>query len=85
MISYSYYSLKCAKYLFGEHWGGKYVYVYLASLPLAAIWAQDTVLNMLDTAFALMAIPTVTSTLLLSGRVMAATREYFRRAGARRT
>jgi AGCS family alanine or glycine:cation symporter len=78
MISYSYYSLKCAKYLFGERVGGKYVYVYLASLPLAAVWAQDTVVNMLDTAFALMAIPTVTSTLLLSRRVMAATREYFR-------
>jgi AGCS family alanine or glycine:cation symporter len=78
MISYSYYSLKCAKYLFGERVGGKYVYVYLASLPLAAVWAQENVINMLDTAFAFMAIPTVTSTLLLSRRVMAATRDYFR-------
>jgi AGCS family alanine or glycine:cation symporter len=79
MMSYSYYSQKCAKYALGEQWGGRYELVYLASIFFGAIWTQDMVLNMLDTAFAMMAIPTVLSTLLLSPKVVAATRDYFAR------
>jgi len=81
MISYSYYSLKCAKYLLGERVGSRYVYVYLLSLPFAAELGQATVINIIDTCFALMAIPTLVGALLLSGKVLAATRDYFRRMG----
>ncbi len=79
MISYSYYSLKCARYLFGFKFGSYYVYVYIISLFFAAFWTQDLVINMLDTAFACMAIPTLIGTLLLSPKVVAATRDYYRR------
>ncbi len=79
MISYSYYSIKCAKYLFGKRIGGWYVYVYLASLPLAAVWSQNTVLNIIDTMFAFMAIPTLVGALLLSRKVVAALKDYFAR------
>lgn len=79
MITYSYYSLKCARYLFGHRFGGYYVYIYILSIPVAAIWSQDMVINLLDTAFALMSIPTVTATLILSPRVFKATRSYFSR------
>jgi len=79
MISYSYYSIKCAKYLFGKRVGGWYVYVYLASLPLAAVWSQNTVLNIIDTMFAFMAIPTLVGALLLSRKVVAALKDYFAR------
>ncbi len=81
MISYSYYSLKCSRYLFGYKFGSYYVYVYIASLFFAAIWSQDTVINILDTSFAMMAIPTLIGTLLLSPKVVKATREYFGRMG----
>ncbi len=79
MISYSYYSLKCSRYLFGYRFGSWYVYVYIVSIPVAAVWTQDMVINMLDTAFALMAIPTLIGTLLLSRKVMQATRSYIHR------
>lgn len=79
MISYSYYSLKCSRYLFGYKFGSYYVYVYIISLFFSAIWTQDLVINILDTAFAMMAIPTLVSTLLLSPKVVAATKDYFRR------
>jgi AGCS family alanine or glycine:cation symporter len=79
MISYSYYSLKCAKYLFGMRVGGLYVYIYLISLPAAAILNPGTVVNIIDTCFALMAIPTLTGALLLSGRVTGAMKDYLRR------
>lgn len=79
MLSYSYYSLKCARYLFGKKIGSKYVYVYLLSLPLAAKLGQDTVVNIIDTCFAAMAIPTLIGTLLLSGKVIAALKDYYHR------
>lgn len=82
MVSYSYYSLKCSRYLFGFRFGSKYVYVYIASLAFAAVWTQDTVINILDTSFALMAIPTLVSSLSLSPAVVRATRDYFRRQNA---
>ncbi len=81
MISYSYYSLKCSRYLFGYKFGSYYVYVYIISLLFAAVWSQDTVINILDTSFAMMAIPTLIGTLLLSRKVVKATREYFGRMG----
>ncbi len=79
MISYSYYSLKCARYLFGIKIGSKYVYVYLLSLPLAAWMGQDTVVNIIDTCFALMSIPTLVGALLLSPKVVAAIKDYYKR------
>ncbi len=79
MISYSYYSLKCSRYLFGHKFGGYYVYIYVLSIPFAAVWSQDLVINMLDTAFALMGIPTLLGTLLLSPKVFRATKDYFHR------
>ena len=81
MISYSYYSTKCSRYLFGERIGGAYLYVYLGLIPLAAIWSQATMVNVVDTAFALMAIPTLTGSLLLSRHVLAAFRDYCERMG----
>ncbi|HMB68098.1 MAG TPA: alanine/glycine:cation symporter family protein, partial [bacterium] len=79
LISYSYYSQKCARYALGDRWGTRYVWVYLSSIMLGAVWTQDLVINMLDTAFAMMAIPTVISTLLLSPKVAAAAQDYFSR------
>lgn len=79
MITYSYYSTKCASYLFGKRIGRATVYVYIALIPVAAMWAQGTAVNIIDTAFALMAIPTLTSALLLSPRVVAALKDYLRR------
>ena len=81
MVSYSYYSVKCARYLFGNQIGDKYIYIYLLLLPAGAIWNQSTVINMVDTAFALMAIPTLTGALLLSRKVMVEYREYSKRMG----
>ncbi len=81
MISYSYYGLKCAKYLFGNKIGQYYIYPYLLTLPIAAYLTENTVINIIDTCFAFMAVPTLISTLLLSRKVIEALRDYFRRMG----
>lgn len=84
MITYSYYSVKCARYLFGRQRGGYMVWVYLLLIPVAALLAQSTAVNIIDTGFALMAIPTLSASLALSGRVRVALDDYFDRMGLRR-
>lgn len=77
MVTYSYYSLKCARYLFGKKIGNQFVYLYLAIIPLSAIWTQATIINIIDTMFALMIFPTLISTLMLSKKVLAEMQRYF--------
>ena len=79
MVSYSYYSKKCASYLFGPSGGNKYIYVYLAVIPLGAVWSQVTVVNIIDSMFAVMAFPTLVAAIMLSPRVLRETRDYFSR------
>jgi len=77
MITYSYYSMKCARYLFGKVLGSKFIFIYLAIIPLSAIWTQATIINIIDTMFALMIFPTLLSTILLSGKVINEMHRYF--------
>ncbi len=79
MITYSYYSLKCARYLFGKKIGNKFIFVYLSIIPMSAVWTQATIINIIDTMFALMIFPTLLSTLLLSRNVIDAMHRYFDR------
>ncbi len=77
MITYSYYSLKCARYLFGKNIGNKYIFIYLGIIPMSAIWTQTTIINIIDTMFALMIFPTLLSTILLSRKVIDEMHRYF--------
>jgi len=76
MISYSYYSIKCARYLLGHKIGSQYVWVYLISLPVASWLDTYTVVNIIDTCFALMIIPTLAGALLLSPNVTVILQDY---------
>ncbi|NOZ75395.1 MAG: alanine:cation symporter family protein [FCB group bacterium] len=77
MIGYSYYGGKCTNYLFGTRWIQTYTLIYVLTLIVGAMVTIDMVINFIDGMFAIMAIPTVTSTVLLSPKVMAEARRYF--------
>ena len=79
MIGYSYYGSKCSGFLFGSKSKKYYNAFYAITIILGAMVSLDTVMNFLDSMYALMAIPTMVSTLLLSPKVMKAAREYFAR------
>ncbi len=77
MFSYSYYGTKCLGFLLGaerQHW---YTYFYVLLIVVASVVSLDVVVNLIDGMYALMAIPTMISTLLLAPRVMQAARDYF--------
>lgn len=77
MITYSYYSLKCARYLFGKKTGNRFIYIYLCMIPLFAVWTQATIINIIDTMFALMIFPTLLATIILSRKVINEMHRYF--------
>lgn len=69
MFSYSYYGLKCTNFLFGAENAKYYNYFYLVMIVVAAVVPLGTVVAVMDLSFALMAIPTMTSLILLAPRV----------------
>lgn len=84
MFTYSYYGHKCANYLFGADKADYYNYFYLITLVLGAVLSLSLVISFIDAMYAIMAIPTMVSALLLAPKVRKATKDYvarMRRAG----
>jgi AGCS family alanine or glycine:cation symporter len=79
LFSYSYYGTKCLGFLFGAKYKHYYNYFYVFSIVLGATASITAVISLIDGMFAMMAIPTMTSALLLSPKVMAAAKDYFKR------
>ena len=77
MFSYSYYGLKCTNFLFGAHNAKYYNYFYLVMIVVAAMIPLGAVVAIMDLAFALMALPTMMSLLILAPRVKRLMKEYF--------
>ena len=77
MFSYSYYGTSCAAYLFGEKRARLYTWLYILSLVVFAVIPVGVAVGFTDLFYALMAIPSMATLLILSGRVRAATKEYF--------
>ena len=79
MFGYSYYGRKSFSYLFGAENGRIYEFFYLVMLFVGAVWSAGMVVNLIDTTFAMMALPNMLAVLLLAPKVMEATRDYFSR------
>lgn len=82
MFSYSYYGTKCLGFLIGAEYQHYYNYFYIAIVVVAAVISLDVAISLIDGMYALMAIPTMTSALLLAPKVMEASRNYFARLEA---
>jgi len=77
MFGYSYYGRKCTSYLFGTKWKPAYNWFYVAMIVLASTISIDIAINFMDSAFALMVIPTMISTILLAPKVLEESKRYF--------
>lgn len=77
LFSYSYYGRKALAFIVGVKESRWYDYFYILTIVIGAIVSMDIVLNLIDIAFALMAVPTMVSGFLLASRVKEAARHYF--------
>jgi AGCS family alanine or glycine:cation symporter len=79
MLSFPYYGTKCFSFIFGTRYSFLYKWFYILTIPLGATATLGTVVGIFDGAYALMAFPTMISALLLSPKVVKASRDYFNR------
>jgi len=79
MFSFPYYGTKCFSFIFGARRSYLYKWFYVITLPFGATATLGTVVGIFDGAYALMAFPTMISALILSPRVVHASKEYFNR------
>jgi AGCS family alanine or glycine:cation symporter len=77
LFSYSYYGRKALSFLIGVDRSKWYDYLYLAAIMLGALASMNFVLDLIDIAFALMAIPTMLSAFALAPQVMVEAKKYF--------
>lgn len=77
LFSYSYYGSKCMSFLFGARRKYIYNYIYILSILVGATTTLDMMINLIDGVFALMAIPTMTATIILAPKAIEASKQYF--------
>ncbi|WP_424494853.1 alanine/glycine:cation symporter family protein [Salinimicrobium sp. GXAS 041] len=77
LFSYSYYGTKCLSFLIGAENKHYYNYFYVLSIMIGATTSLSMMINLIDGFFALMAIPTMTATLIMAPRVLKEAKKYF--------
>jgi AGCS family alanine or glycine:cation symporter len=82
LFSYSYYGSKALSFLIGVPASKWYNYFYLLTIIFGAVVSMDLVINIIDVAYALMAIPTMVSGFMLAPKVMKEAKSYFSRMKA---
>ncbi len=79
LFTLSYYGTKSFSYLAGAHRAHWFNYFYVATIVIASVATLEAVIDLVDGMYALMAIPTMISALLLAPKVRAAAQDYFSR------
>lgn len=79
LFSYSYYGSKALAFLVGVKASKYYDYFYLSTIIIGAVASMTDVINVIDIAYALMAIPTMLSGFMLAPKVLAEAQSYFGR------
>jgi len=85
LFSYSYYGSKCMSFLFGADKKHYYNYIYIISIIMGATTSLTMMINLIDGFFALMAIPTMTATLIMAPRVVKEIKAYKLRMNHKKT
>ena len=77
MFTYSYYGAMCARFLFGKVGQKIYSYVFIATILFFASISLESAINIIDGSFAMMAIPTLISSILLAPKIVELAKTYF--------
>jgi alanine or glycine:cation symporter, AGCS family len=77
LFAFPYYGTKCLGFVAGVKYQHLYNYAFVAAIIIGSVSNLRVIIGLVDIAFALMAFPTVISTLLLSPHVKRAAIKYF--------
>ncbi|MEO1054213.1 MAG: alanine/glycine:cation symporter family protein [Bacteroidota bacterium] len=79
LFTYSYYGTKCLSFLVGAKYKNGYNYFYIIMTVVGAVASMEAIESLISGTFALMAIPTMISAIILAPKVKQAAQEYFQR------
>ena len=82
VVTFWYYGAKCLGFLIGARFQHHYVWFYLCLVVIGSVASLSVIIRVVDSMYALMALPTMIASLRLAPRVNQAARAYF--AGQRR-
>ena len=77
LFSLSYYGTKCWSFLVGADKTRYYEYFYVISIIVGAVASLTAIISLIDSFYAIMAIPTMTSAVLLAPKVLKEAKRYF--------
>ena len=77
VMTFWYYGSKCLGFLVGAKYQHHYIWLYMFLIVLGAVASLTIVVSLIDLMYALMAIPTMTASLLLAPKVNEAAKAYF--------
>ena len=77
MFAFPYYGAKCFSFIFGARYQVIYNIILVISISIGAVGTLKVVISIFDSAYALMAFPTMISAILLSPRVIKESKKYF--------
>jgi AGCS family alanine or glycine:cation symporter len=77
ILGMAFYGKQCFVFLAGHKYAHFFNYWYVIIIVVGAMVSLDVVVNIIFIGFGLMAIPTMTSALILAPKVLAASKEYF--------
>ncbi len=75
IFTYSYYGSSCARFIFGPNSQRIYLYIFIAFIVFFSVISLESAINIIDGSFAMMAIPTLISSLVLAPKVMQKVKE----------
>lgn len=79
LFSFSWYGSRCMAFLVGEKNKYIYNYIYVITIIYGSVSSLTAIISLIDSAFALMSIPTMISAIILAPKVKAAATGYFSR------
>ena len=79
IFTYSYYGSVCARFLFGVKGQKIYLYIFISTIVFFASISLDSAINIIDGSFAMMAIPTLVSSIILAPKVIAEASKFLAR------
>ncbi len=77
LFAFPYYGVKCLGFVAGAKYQHLYNYIFVVVIIIGAVSNLHVIIGLIDISFALMAFPTVITTILLSPHVRRASKEYF--------
>jgi len=79
LFAFPYYGAKCFGFVFGARYKIIYSILYVLSISVGAVGTLRVVISIFDSAYALMAFPTMLATILLSPAVIRETKKYLKK------